>query len=66
MAADDALGAFGQRHGRLLVVGAVTHVLTQDAFRFVCIGVGGGDRGQVLSVASFDDGGVSVGEDVLS
>ena len=49
MAADDALGAFGQFHGRLPVVGTVTYVLEQDALRFACMAFGGGDGGQVQS-----------------
>jgi len=49
MAADDPLGAFRQLHGRLPVVGAVTHALAQDALRFTCMAFGGGDRGQVQS-----------------
>jgi len=47
VAGDDVLGAFGQFHGCLPVVGAVTHVLAHDALGFVVMAFGGGDRGQV-------------------
>ena len=49
MAANDAFGALRQFHGRLPVVGAVTHVLAQDALGFTVVTFGGGDRGQVQS-----------------
>ena len=49
MAGDDAFGAFGQLHGCLPVVGAVAHVLAQDALGFAFMAFGGGDRGQVKS-----------------
>ena len=49
VAADDALGAFGQFHGCLAVVGAVTHVLAQNSLGFACMALGGCDRGQVQS-----------------
>jgi hypothetical protein len=49
VAADDAFGALTQFHGRLPVVGTVTHVIAQDALGFTVVTFGGGDRGQVQS-----------------
>jgi hypothetical protein len=47
--ADDALGAFGQFHGRLVVVGAVTYFLAQDALGFAFVAFRSGDCGPVQS-----------------
>jgi hypothetical protein len=45
LASDDAHGAFGQFHGRLAVVGAVTYLIAKDALRFAFVAFRGGDRG---------------------
>jgi hypothetical protein len=45
LVADDAFGGFGHLDRRLLVVGAVTYVVAQDALSCVVIAFGVGDCG---------------------